>query len=129
MKGWLGNWLSGRQQRVRVEGEFSDWVAVVSSVIQGSVLGGTLFNLYIDDIRLVVLHALILLFADDTKVALKIAAEKDRETMQKIIDNLVEWARQWDMSFNVKKCKIIHVGHGNLGLSYTMNGNQIESAN
>ena len=118
MKGWLGNWLSGRQQRVRVEGEFSDWVAVVSSVIQGSVLGGTLFNLYIDDIRLVVLHALILLFADDTKVALKIAAEKDRETMQKIIDNLVEWARQWDMSFNVKKCKIIHVGHGNPGFNY-----------
>ena len=118
VKGWLKNWLSGRKQRVRVEGEFSEWVAVVSSVIQGSVLGGTLFKLYIDDIRLVVLHALILLFADDTKVALRIAGENDRETMQTIINNLAEWANQWDMSFNVKKCKIIHVGHGNPGFNY-----------
>ena len=89
-----------------MEAEFSDWAEVLSSVIQGSVLGGTLFNIYIDDIRLVVLHALILLFADDTKVAMRMAGEKDREAMQTVIDNLAEWARNWDMSFNVKKCKI-----------------------
>ena len=127
-KNWLKDWLSGRKQRVRVEGQFSDWVDVVSSVIQGSVLGGTLFNIYIDDIRLVVLHALILLFADDTKVALKVAGEKDREMMQTIINNLAEWARTWDMSFNVKKCKIIHAGHNNPRFAYFMNGNQIEAA-
>ena len=129
VKGWLKDWMSGRKQRVRVEGEFSDWVDVISSVIQGSVLGGTMFNIYIDDIRLVVLHALILLFADDTKVALRIASEEDRQTMQAVINNLAEWAKQWDMSFNVKKCKIIHVGHNNPRYDYVMNGNQIDSAN
>ena len=128
-RNWLEDWLSGRKQRVRVEGEFSEWVEVVSSVIQGSVLGGTLFNAYIDDIWLVVLHALILLFADDTKVALRIVDEGDRDTMQQIIDNLAEWARTWDMSFNAKKCKIVHVGHSNPKYSYTMNGNQIEATN
>ena len=128
MRNWLKDWLSERKQRVRVEGEFSDWADVLSSVIQGSVLGGTLFTVYIDDIRLVVLHALILLFADDTKVALRIAGEKDRETMQKIIDNLTEWAETWDMAFNVKKCKILHVGYNNPGYNYFMNGTQIVSA-
>ena len=128
MKNWLKDWLSERKQRVRVEGEFSNWADVLSSVIQGSVLGGTLFTVYIDDIRLVVLHALILLFADDTKVALRIAGEKDRETMQTIIDNLAEWARTWDMAFNVKKCKILHAGHNNPGYNYFMNGTQIVSA-
>ena len=128
VKGWLRDWLSERKQRVRVEGEYSDWADVLSSVVQGSVLGGTLFNIYIDDIRLVVLHALILLFADDTKVALRITGERDREVMQSVINNLAEWAKEWDMSFNIKKCKIIHVGHGNPNYSYTMNGSQIESA-
>ena len=129
VKDWLKDWLSERKQRVKVEGELSDWADVLSSVIQGSVLGGTLFSVYIDDIRLVVLHALILLFADDTKVALKIAGEKERDTMQTIINNLAEWAKTWDMAFNVKKCKILHVGHNNPGYSYFMNGSQIVSAN
>ena len=126
VKGWLEDWLSGRKQRVRVEGEFLAWLNVISSIIQGLVLGGTLYKVYIDDIRLVVLHALILLFADERKVVLKIASEEDRQTMQTIINNLTEWAKQWDMAFNVKKCKILLTGHGNLGYSYTMNGNQIE---
>ena len=129
VKIWLKDWLQGRKQRVRVEGEFSEWVDVISSVIQGSVLGGTLFNIYIDDIRLVVLYALILLFADDTKVALRVADENDRSTMQTIIDNLAKWAKSWDMSFNIKKCKIIHVGHSNPGFEYFMDGNPIETAN
>ena len=126
---FLKDWLSERRQRVRVEGEFSDWADVLSSVIQGSVLRGTLFSVYINDIRLVILHALILLFADDTKVALKIVGENERETMQTIIDNLAKWAKTWDMAFNVKKCKILHVGHNNPRYSYCMNGVQIETAN
>lgn len=44
----------------------------------------------------------------DTKVALRVAGENDRQVMQTIIDNLAKWAKTWDMSFNVKKCKIIH---------------------
>ena len=91
----------------------SDWIEVISSVIQGSVLGGSLFDIFIDDIREVVLDALILLFADDTKVVLKIQNEDNRQKFQKIIDNLAEWAKSWEMEFNQTKCKVIHVGHNN----------------
>ena len=102
---------------------------MLSSVVQGLVLGGTLFDIFIDDIRTVVLDALIQMFADDTKVATTIENENDGIKMQKIIDNLVEWADKWKMAFNTKKCKIIHVGHNNPRIKYYMKGNELEEAN
>jgi hypothetical protein len=47
---WLEDWLRNRKQRVVVDGENSEWADVVSSVLQGSGLGGTLFVAFIDDI-------------------------------------------------------------------------------
>ena len=117
-----------KKQRVRVEEEMSEWIEVVSSVVQGSVLGGTLFDIFIDDIRKVVMDALIRMFADDTKVALKITNEEDRQKMQKIINNLVEWAEKWAMRFNAKKCKILHVGRNNPRYEYFMGDTKIEEA-
>ena len=32
-----------------------------------------------------------------------------------------EWSVTWQMEFNVKKCKIIHIGHNNPHLPYTLN--------
>jgi len=40
---WIKAWLNGRSQRVCLEGTVSDWVAVISAVPQGSVLGPLLF--------------------------------------------------------------------------------------
>ena len=42
---WIADWLRNQQQRVGINGQFSDWVEVVSSVIQLSFLGGILFNI------------------------------------------------------------------------------------
>ena len=35
---------------------------------------------------------------------------------------MLKWADLWGMSFNVAKCKILHVGHNNPKYEYFMNG-------
>ncbi len=62
---WVQGWLSGRRQRVVVDGDSSDQVPVTSGVPQGSVLGPCLFLVYINDMA-EELESTVRLFADDT---------------------------------------------------------------
>ena len=66
---WIEDWLKGRRQRVKVNGSQSDWKDVESSVVQGSALGGILFNIFIDDIDKAIIKAFLRKFTDDTKAA------------------------------------------------------------
>ena len=47
---WIKYFLKGREQRVVVNNEISDWPSVVSVIPQGSVLGPSLFTIFINDI-------------------------------------------------------------------------------
>jgi len=49
-------------------------------------------------------------FADDTEVVQELRDEADCSTLQSNLDKLVTWAEKWQMDFNVKKCKVMHVG-------------------
>ena len=119
---WLKDWLAGRRQRVVVGGESSDWLPVDSGVPQGTVLGGPLFDVYVDDIDLIVLFSFLLKFADDTKMAKLIKSIIDSIQFQADIDNLCKWAADWAMEFNLDKCKIMHIGRNNPRNKYYMNG-------
>ena len=71
---WIEQWLKDRSQRVTVQGKQSPWLPVKSGVPQGSVLGLTLFVVYINDIDdNITSH--ILKFADDTKIFGPVATE------------------------------------------------------
>ena len=64
---WIRDFLSERQQRVFIKGSSSTWTDIASGVPQGSVLGTTLFLVYINDLPEAT-EGLVKIFADDTKV-------------------------------------------------------------
>ena len=78
-------------------------------------------HFFINDLDLDAARAAIVVkFADDTKVAQPISSEEDRMALKTALDGLVHWADTWGMAFNVDKCKVMHIGHGNPGNGYTM---------
>ena len=121
---WVESWLTGRKQRVVLNGKMSEWTEVDSGVPQGSVLGPTCFVIFINDIDMAIntITGIISKFADDTKVGRVVEEDKDREELQKDLDNLMEWSVEWQMLFNSGKCKVIHFGRNNPCFSYTMGG-------
>ena len=60
------SWLTGRRQRVVINGVSSSWGNVINRVPQGSVLGPLLFFIYINDID-TDLFSKICKFVNDTK--------------------------------------------------------------
>ena len=67
---------------------------------QGTVLGPLLFSLYIND-NMVGTESEIHLFADDCVCY--------RQKLQKDIDQLGKWARNWGMRFQPVKCNIMQL--------------------
>jgi len=62
-----------------------------------------------------------------TKIFGKAITPSDRLPLQLDLDALCKWAEDWQMKFNVSKCKVIHTGPGNTNGSYFMNGQLLNS--
>ncbi|CAM4556029.1 unnamed protein product [Caretta caretta] len=105
---WIRNWLKGRLQQVQLKGELSGWREVTSGVPQVSVLGPVLFNLFITDLG-TKSGSVLIKFADDTKLGGIANLEKDRDIIQKDLDDLVNWSNSNRMKFNSEKCKVMHL--------------------
>ena len=99
---WIRRWLTDRKQRVILNGGTSDWFPAVS---QGSVLGPSLFRIYIyiNDIDLNIFTDM-LKFANDTKVICPIEKEENGATLQADLDKLLDWSNKWQMQFKIEKC-------------------------
>ena len=67
LKGWIALFLSDRHQQVVVRGCSSLWAPVTSGVPQGSILGPTLFIIFINNLSDSVLSS-IKIFMDDTQI-------------------------------------------------------------
>lgn len=106
---WLIQYLSGRQQRIVLEGETSDWLPVTSGVPQGSILGPLLFLLYINDMPLITHSTTLALFADDAKCFKAIRSQDDAQQLQSDLDRLSTWSDTWKLKFNSSKCKVMSV--------------------
>ena len=101
---WITSFLRNRTQQVIIEGAKSDISNVTSGVPQGSVLGPTLFLIYINDIS-DGLESTIRLFADDTIIYRCIESQNDVTILQEDLHKLENWENKWLMSFNTSKCQ------------------------
>ena len=78
---WVKEILSGREQRVFVNGAYSSWKDVTSGIPQGSILGPVLFLVFINHLPDVI-EVLIKLFADDAKIYAVVSNQADNDKVQ-----------------------------------------------
>jgi ribonucleases P/MRP protein subunit RPP40 len=100
---WIKSFLTGRSQRVVLDGVCSDELEVSSGVPQGSVIGPILFLIYINDIVDNV-KSNVRLFADDTLIYRKILSTEDISILQGDLDVISKWCKDWQLGLNVGKC-------------------------
>nr|VZI51749.1 unnamed protein product [Spirometra erinaceieuropaei] len=106
---WIQSFLIDRSQIVHVGDRQSAEVAVESGVPQGSVLGPTLFIIYVNDC-VSELNCDVAMFADDVKLWSVIRTEFDEERLQADLTRLEKWSQDWLLPFNVTKCNVLRVG-------------------
>ena len=64
----MRSYLSSRYQRVKLSDTFSTWQEESRGVLQGSILGPTLFNIFINDLAYAIKQCRIVNYADDTNI-------------------------------------------------------------
>lgn len=122
---WIMNFLGERYHRVKIRNTTSDWLPVISGVPQGSVLGPVLFLIYINDL-VGNLESAASLFADDAKIYKILRTEADVAALRRDMERLDEWSKKWLLSFNVEKCKTMHIGYHNQQADYYLSQRQLQ---
>ena len=101
-------YLSGRFQRIILNGQHSSWKPILAGVPQGSILGPLLFLIYINDLPNE-LKSNVKLFADDTSL---FTIVKDINESASILNNdlllISKWAYNWKMLLNPDPTKPAH---------------------
>ncbi len=122
---WVSAFLTGRKQKVVVNGEQSSYTEVISGIPQGSVLGPLLFVLYINDLPQVIDQgSSMYLFADDTKVFRRMRTAEDKDQLDQDLSAMQDWSDTWLLQFHPDKCVSMHVGRSPIPEEkYTMGSN------
>ena len=107
---WFCDYLHERLQRVVINGQCSKWQEIKAGVPQGSVLGPTLFLIFINDITYVVRHCKIRMFADDTCLIIEVDnREETAELINEDLESINVWSKQWLVNFSASKTKSLIV--------------------
>ena len=115
---WINSFLTDRKQQVVVDNATSDIASVTSGVPQGTVLGPTLFLIYINDIADNITSN-IRLFADDWVLYRTINSTSDNITYKRTSINLYtgQISGKWIlMCKNVQPCTF-HLLTGNKNMN------------
>ena len=125
---WFHSYLTGRSQRVVINGTSSRWTAVGSGVPQGSQLGPILFLLFVNDMPNVVTSATMAMFADDSKCYKVTNHHSDYLHLQQDLDALSNWSLRNELFFQPTKCSNLRISRKRLSppRSYVLNDINVE---
>ena len=100
---WFRSYLTGRKQKVVINGFESESKILAHGVPQGSVLGPILFLIYINDLHNCIKYCRTYHFADDTNL---LNISKDYKTLQRQVNfdlfSLHKWLTANKISLNLK---------------------------
>ena len=128
--GLISSFLSNRQLRVVLDGKSSQEYPVNVGVPQGSILGPTLFLLYINDLPDDVICD-IAIYADDTTLYSRCDLWQQLELASKLesdIQDTVDWGKKWLVDFNAGKTQQVSFdwSNNNGSIDMKMGGSVLE---
>ena len=108
---WISVFLHNRSQTVRIGTSISNSCLVTSGIPQGSVLGPTLFIIFVNDISdsfdPVIQSKL---FADDIKIYSVINDHSSTACFQSHLDIIHSWSITWQLPIAHSKCTLFQIG-------------------
>lgn len=105
---WFKNYLRDRQIQVKLENKLSDAMEVNYGVPQGSILGPTMYTIYVNTIFKCMENCEIFMFADDTAMlSVHRDAEEAQKNMQHDYNNLLKWSHDNGLKINYSKTKLL----------------------
>ena len=88
----MRSYLTNRQERVRANSNFSTWENIIAAVLQGSLLGPLLFNVFISDFFPFVSNSHLSNFADsDTLYTFGYNLEEIKNILRFDFDLISKW--------------------------------------
>ena len=104
----IENYLTNRYQQVSLTNTISPPLKITCGVPQGSILGPTLFLLYINDLFFYTQSFNTILFADDTNLFFETKSpDEDIETINKGLNIVNTWCSNNKLTLNIEKTNFI----------------------
>ena len=104
---WFQNFLTNRYQCTKLNGNQSSFLAVLSGIPQGSILGPILFSIYINDINYACNLSTPYLFADDGALFFEDSCRNSFINMKIELLTIIKWLSANKLSFNADKTEFM----------------------
>ena len=108
---FMKSYFANRQQRVRVNSNFSMWEKIIPGVPAGSILGPLLFNIFLNNFFLFLENSDLSNYADgDTLYSSGNDLEKVKQTLRQDFEIVTKWFYENYMVLNSGKCHFMCLG-------------------
>ena len=108
---WFTSYLDGRQQRVSVDGELSEWANVITGMPQGSILGLLLYLIYMNDLPHVVTDSTMNLYADYITIyTASMSPNAVSHSLSADLARIAKWIEVNKLRMNVNRTQLMTLG-------------------